>query len=388
MIQHAPHRVPPRPRGGTLRWLALAMVALLALTACSGSEADDADGAGGGEVASEGGDDAGADAGDEGDGGGEPTTITLLSPVPPSVFFFPAFVGEELGFFAEEGIELEYESIGEGVSMTSLLVNGRVDVAAPGATEVFQGLDAGQEFDVIYDYYTQAVEGIVVPTDSDIESMEDLEGATVGLAGDEVRSLLAFSLDQVGLSIDDVETANVGTSGSVIANSLEQGDIDAFVGGVLDFASLQVAGLELRDITPDEVGRVPGASFAVTPDGAEEMGDALPAFLRAWSRALHVGLQDPALVEEIMREASPEEWEDPEVGAATLDVAIQLQEQGPEDYGSLDDEAWAVGVEQALVAGDVESELATDEVLDGQYLDAANDFDRDEAETAAGGSGS
>lgn len=314
---------------------------------------------------------------------GETTTVTLLSPVPPSVFFFPAFVGEELGFFADEGIELQYESIGEGVSMTSLLVNGRADIAAPGATEVFQGLNAGQDYDVIYDYYTQAVEGIVVPADSDVQSIEDLSGVTVGLAGDEVRSLLSFSLDTVGLSLDDVTTANVGTSGAVIANAFESGDIDAFVGGVLDFASLQVAGIELRDITPEKVGAVPGSSFAVTPRRAEELGDALPAFLRAWSKALHVGLNDPELVEEIMREVSPEEWEDPEVGAATLDVALTLQDQGPEDYGSLDKEAWQVGIEQALVAGDIEEELSTEEFLDDQYLEAANDFDRAQAEAAA-----
>lgn len=321
------------------------------------------------------------DAGEAADG--EPTTISLLSPVPPSVFFFPAFVGEELGFFEEEGIVLEYETIGDDVSMTSLLVNGQVDVAAPGASEVFQGLDAGQEFDVIYDYYTAGVEGIVVPEDSPIQSLEELEGMTVGLAESEVLTLLAFSLDQVGLSIDDVETVNIGTSGSIIVNSFESGDIDAFVGGVIDFAGLQSAGFELRDITPELLGAVPGASFAVTPERAEELGDALPAFLRAWSRALHVGMEDPSLVEEIMREVSPEEWEDEEVGAATLQVALDLQRQGPDNYGSLDADAWQIGVQQALVAGDIENELDVSEFLDDSYIEAANDFDREATMEAA-----
>lgn len=347
-----------RRQGSGIRAAASGAALVLALGACGGT--DDAAG-----------------------GSDEMTTITLLSPVPESVFFFPAFVGEELGFFADEGIDLEYESIGEGVSMTSLLASGRADIAAPGATEVFQGLNAGQEFSVIYDYYTQAVEGIVVPADSDIQSVADLAGRTVGLAGDEVRSLLSFSLDTEGLSDDDVTTANVGTSGSVIANSLDAGDIDAFVGGVLDFAGLQAAGIELRDITPELVGAVPGSSFIAAPDRAEELGDALPAFLRAWSRALHVGLNDPALVETVMREVSPEEWEDDEIGAATLDVALMLQDQGPEDYGSLDTDAWAVGVEQALVAGDIEEGLDPADFLDDSHLDAANDFDREEAEATA-----
>lgn len=385
-----------RPKGGTraVRLVAAAAVAALALSACGGGDdggGDDATATEADAPASEASASATESEGSatEAEGSatevdaGETTTVSLLSPVPPSVFFFPAFVGEELGFFAEEGVQLEYETVGDEVSATSLLVNGRVDVAVPGASEVFQGLDAGQEFDVIYDYYTAGVEGIVVPVDSPIESLEDLEGMTVGLAENEVRTLLSFSLDQVGLSLDGVTTVNIGTSGAIIANAFESGDIDVFVGGVIDFAGLQAAGFELRDITPELVAAVPGASFAVTPTRAEELGDALPGFLRAWSRALHVGMEDPERVEEIMREVAPEEWEDEEVGAATLQVALDLQRQGPEDYGSLDVEAWELGVEQALVAGDIESEIDVSTFLDDSYLDEANDFDREATMKAA-----
>lgn len=369
-----------RRRSGAIRGVALATAMVLALTACASDSDDDGDGG-----------DAGTDetttttsAATTTAAPEEMTTVSFLSPVPPSMFFFPAFVGQELGFFAEEGIELEYEAIGEDISMTSLLVNGRVDIASPGATEVFQGLDAGQEFEVIYDYYTSGVEGIVVPADSPVQSLIDLEGATVGIAEDEVRSLLAFSLEQEGMSVDDLTIANIGTAGPIIANAFESGDIDAFVGSVLDFSALQVAGMELRNITPELVAAVPAASFAVTPERAAELGDALPGFLRAWSRALHVGLEDPALVEQIMREVSPEEWEDEEVGAATLQVALALQAQGPDDYGSLAVEAWQLGVEQALVAGDIETELDVTQFLNDSYIPAANDFDREATSAAAG----
>ena len=255
---------------------------------------------------------------------GETVKVSLLSPVPPSVFFFPGFVADELGYFEEEGISFRYETIGEDVSTTSLLVNGQVNVAAPGATEVIQGLEAGQELSVVYDYYKLAAEGIVVPAYSDIQSVADLEGTTVGIAGDEVRSLLAVALDTAGLSLDDVEVANVVTGGSIIINSLETGAIDSFVGGVIDFAGLEAAGFSLRAITPEELASVPPASLTVTPEYAENQADVLTRFLRAWSKGLHAGLANPMLAEVIMREVSPEEWEDEAVGLATLNEAIRI----------------------------------------------------------------
>lgn len=318
-----------------------------------------------------------------GGGGGESTEVSLLSPIPPSVYFFPGFIADALGYFEDEGIEFRYETVGEDVSMTSLLVNGQIDVAAPGATEVLQGIAAGQEYQVVYDYYEQAAEGIVVPSGSDVGGMADLDGKVIGIAGDELRGMVAVALDTVGLSPDDVELVNVGTGGSIIVNSFDSGAIDAFAGSVLDFAGLQAAGFELTAITPDEIADIPAASFAVTPRYLEENADALERFLRAWSKGLHAGLTNPDLAEKVMREASPEEWENEEVGRASLAESIKLQEQDATAYGSLSTEAWAGATELALRGGDIEEEIPFDSFLSDGLIDGANDFDRAEVEADA-----
>ena len=302
--------------------------------------------------------------------------VSLLSPIPPSVYFFPGFVAEALGYFEEEGIDFRYETVGEDVSMTSLLENGRVNVAAPGASEVLQGLAAGQVFEVVYDYYEHAAEGIVVPAGSSIQSMGDLEGKVIGIAGDELRGMVAFALDVQGLSVDDVELVNVGNGGSIIVNSFDSGAIDAFAGSVLDFAGLQAAGFDLTAITPDEIADIPAASFAVTPGYLDENADVLERFLRAWSKGLHAGLTNPALVEKVMREASPEEWEDESVGLASLEEAIKLQEQDSSAYGSLSEEAWLGATELAIIGGDIQEEVPLDSFLFDGLINGANDFDR------------
>jgi NitT/TauT family transport system substrate-binding protein len=318
-------------------------------------------------------------------GSGDLEGVTLLSPIPPSMFFFPGFVADALGFFEEEGIEFTYETSGEGISMTSLLANGQVQIAAPGGTEVIQGRNAGQVFSVIYDYTVLASEGIVVPADSDIKSIDDLAGATVGISSDEVRSLLEISLDTVELTSDDLEIANVGASGATIASSFDSGAIDAFVGSVLDFSALAAAGVELRAITPEEVATLPGSSLAVMDKFADSNKDLVERFLRAWSKGLYAGLANPDLVEAVMREASPAEWEDEALGKATLGEAIKLQDQGADNdtYGELNTDAWEQAVELAVVAGDIDKRIDTESFLSSDFLEAANEFDRAAVDKAA-----
>lgn len=310
--------------------------------------------------------------------------VSLLSPVPPSVFFYPAFVADELGFFDEEKIDFTYENVGESVSMTSLLVNGQVDIATPGSAEALQALGTGQQFDIIYDYYTLSADAIGVLPDSDIQDLGQLKGGRIGIAADEVRSILASALDSVGLSLDDVTVAMVGTSGATIINSLQSGDIDAFVGSLLDFAGLEAAGVQLRNITPDSVAHLPAASFAVTPGTLESRGAAVEGFLRAWSKGLYAGMEYPELIEQVMRTVAPEEWIDPAAGAASLEVAMRLQDQSQQDVlGELQTANWQDAIDQAVQVGDLDAPLDPESFLSGDLLPSVNNFDRNNVDQKA-----
>lgn len=307
--------------------------------------------------------------------------VSLLSPIPPSVFYYPAFVADELGFFADEGLSLNYENVGEAVSMTSLLANGNVDIATPGSTEVLQGLASGQDFDVVYDYYTLSADAVGVWPDSDIQSVADLDGKTVGIAADDVRSILGAALQAEGLASEDVQIVVIGTSGPTIANSLSKGEIDAFVGSALDFASLESAGAALREITPDLIAHLPASSFAVTPQTLSERRPMVVGFLRAWSKGLYAGMNDPVLVETIMRQVAPEEWVDPDVGAASMEVAMRLQDQrDQEQLGLIQVANWQDAVDQAVQVGDLQSPIDLDTFLDDSLLAEVNDFDHAEVE--------
>lgn len=342
---------------------ALLVLAALALAACGG---DDSDGASGGESS------AATDSG--------PTKIKFLQPIPKTVYFYPLFVAEELGYFADEGVEVELKSGSQDIPLPAFVSNGDADIGAAGGSQVLQGLSQGAKYDVFFDYYTKSAEGMVVSSKSPIQSMSELAGKTLGLGSQEDMAIAKAALTIAGVDPKSVKQPIVGTSGPTVAKAIKDGKIDAYSGALSDFASLQASGIELRDITPEELTTRPAASFIATSEYLDKNRKAVEGFLRAWAKATYVGIANKDVVEAMARKAVPEEWAKEAVGKAALDVSVDYQTPTGDKFGEILPEAWHGDMEILLDAGELKEKVDIDSHLNDSFIEAANDWDRDEVE--------
>jgi NitT/TauT family transport system substrate-binding protein len=348
------------------RWRIAAVVASVAMigtgvTACGGDDDDD-----GGEA-----------------GGESLGTVTYAQPTPPSLLFYPPLVAEELGFFEEEGVEARLAPAAEEIPMTAFIETGDADIALADLDEIVVGIDRGGDYDVVFDPQHSATEGTVVPADSPTQSFDELAGQTVGLASEENTAIFEAQLEAAGLSADEVETVVVGTSGPTVANAINDGTIDAYTAAVSDFTALQANEIELRNITPPELARLPGNPMMVSPETLETNRDALVGFLRAWAKAQYVGFVNRDVVEQIVREQVPEEWRNEEVGEAALTEAIKLFQPEGEEIGALRSDVWENGQELLAGVGIIKETVPVEEILNDELIAEINDFDRAEVEQAA-----
>jgi NitT/TauT family transport system substrate-binding protein len=346
--------------------LAVIAAGVIALGAACGD--DDDDGGGGGE------------------GGGGTQEIVYNLPTPPSALFYPTLVAEELGFFEEEGVSPELAPAAEEISATAFLDNGDADVSFADVDEIILARSKGGEHQAIFSPQHTNTAGIVVPEDSDIQDISGVEGQTVGLESEESTRFLAAMLDSAGIDPESVDTAVVGTSGPLIAKTLEDGEIQAYVGNASDFTALSANDVALRNITPEDVGRIDGNPLAVLPDTLEQKREAIVGFLRAWTKGQYVGLVNREVVEQIAREKVPAEWRNEASGEAALDLAISLMEpDDPERIGDLRPEVWDTGQDVLVRAGVIEEGDAIDvqEALNDELIEEVNDWDRAEVEAAA-----
>jgi NitT/TauT family transport system substrate-binding protein len=319
-----------------------------------------------------------------GNGGGGTQEVVYNLPTPESTLFYPPLVAEELGFFEEEGVSPDLAPAAEEIAATAFLDNGDADLAFADVDEVILARENGGEHQVIFSPQHTNTAGIVVPADSDIQEFSDVAGKTIGLESEESTRLVDAMLDSAGISKDDVETAVVGTSGPLIAKSFDDGKIDAYVGNASDFTALGANGVELRNITPDDVGKIDGNPLVVLPDTLQEKREAIVGFLRAWAKGQYVGQVNREVVEEIVRERVPAEWRNEASGEATLDLAIDLMKpDDPQRIGDLRPEVWSTGQDVLVRAGILEQTGDVEAALNDELIAEINDFDRAEVEAAA-----
>jgi NitT/TauT family transport system substrate-binding protein len=323
---------------------------------------------------------------DDGGGGGGSQELVYNLPTPPSALFYPALVAEELGFFDEEGVSPKLAPAAEEVSATAFLDNGDADVSFADVDEIILARSKGGEHTAIFSPQHTNTAGIVVPEDSDIQDITGVEGQKVGLESEDSTRFLEAMLESEGVDPGSVDTAVVGTSGPLIAKTLEDGEIQAYVGNASDFTALSANDVALRNITPEEAAAIDGNPMAVLPETLEQKREAIVGFLRAWTKAQYVGQVNREVVEQIARKKVPAEWRNEASGEAALDLAINLMKSDdPERIGDVRADVWTTAQDFLVSAGVIEEDQKIDinEALDDSLIQEINDWDREEVEQVA-----
>lgn len=342
-------------------WLTFIISALLLATAC-GSDGDEGDNGGGGEL----------------------TTIDFLQPLPKSIAFYPLMTAEELGYFEEEGIEVNLLPSGD-TSVPLAIVRGNADIGAAITPDIIVALSEGEELSLVYEHYQKNVFRIVVPAGSDINSVADLKGKKIGVtaaaSGD--AALVQTAIFEEGMNPEtDIELVVVGDGGPRVAISLEEGKIDAYAGALSDLVAIQAAGIEFTSITPENLDILPASSLIVTPEKAQELAEPIAGFLRAWAKGTYVGMLNQDVVLAIAQEEVPEETTDEEFARLFVEQAVAQQTpvSGPDAFGELRGDTW-IAIQEQLIAGELIDEvIEPDSFLDDRFIQSTNDWERAEVE--------
>lgn len=311
------------------------------------------------------------------------TTVNMINPLPRSTNFFPLVVGEALGYFAEEGIEVNLLPSDTSIPYVAFVQNGQADLAMLDPVETINAVLAGANINTVYEVMQNAPEAIGVLDTSAYDSVDDLVGTTVGLVSDRDRAFLQAALDAVGKSIDDVETVVLGESGPTLAAAIRDGQVSAISGAAPDWIALNANGINVRLITPEELLASPANTFAASVDMIEEKRAAMEGFLRAWSKGMYVAKVNPEMVAQALRKGVPAEWENEAAGQLFLDMSIGMNVSTTERLGDLQTGVWTALQPRLLSSEAIPQEVDVTSFLNDTYIAAANDFDRAEVEAEA-----
>ena len=141
-------------------------------------------------------------------------TIRVLAPT--WVGFAPALVAQDLGYYEEEGLTVDFRFEDDRANVMAAMARGDIDADMRTVGE-HQGMPRTPDttgtiigtIDV-----SEGGDGLLV--DPSIETVADLEGKTVAIEPNiPARLLLQMELDKVGLTLDDVELREIATADTI-----------------------------------------------------------------------------------------------------------------------------------------------------------------------------
>lgn len=325
----------------------------------------------------------------EEEGAEAPLSIRYGTAFPQDISEFGVYISEEMGYFEEENLEVELLVFDGAAATIQQVAAGRADVGRGGGpTALYEAGAQGIDVIAFYQVDQENIFSINTLSDTEIDSIEDLRGETLGVSeftGGEI-SVTRAALAEAGLEEgEDVELVAVGSEAPAVSQALESGRIAAYAGADSTLLGMQALGFEPVNILPEKY-RALGGGMYTTAGNLEEKREALVRFARAYAKGSLFARTNPEAALEIGCEVSPEDCTDMELAMIAMNYYTDLQRpREGDDIGSLREIGWEAAAE-ILEQTSEEFEGETIDwmsFIDSSLLDEINDFDRAEVEADA-----
>lgn len=147
-----------------------------------------------------------------------------------ALYYLPLALTERLGYFKEQGLNVEVSDFKGGSQSLTALIGGSADVVTGAYEHTLRMQAKGQDIVAVIELgrYPGISLGVKKDRAEKIKTIADLKGAKIGVTapGSSTNMIVWYLMAKAGLKPDDASFVGVGTSGSAVA-AIQKGEIDA-----------------------------------------------------------------------------------------------------------------------------------------------------------------
>jgi NitT/TauT family transport system substrate-binding protein len=313
----------------------------------------------------------------------------------PYIAFAPVYVGQQAGFFKEEGLDVEIRYASGAAQATQLAAAGQADVAMITVEPSINGYEKGIRGKIIFATNNQLIYYIAVPEDSPIKSIQDLKGKKIGVAnfGSSAVPVVRAILRGAGIEPTSDTLVPVGVMDQAMA-ALHSDKVQAL--GLYDgiYFGLERAGYKFRYFKHPTLATLGNAGVFASDKVIAARHDDLCRFGRAFAKSVAFMVANPeattrmwwkvspaakrgATEEEAMKNGLPETVSI----VKTYDLGFPPQAK----YGAIDHERFKSYVDLLKQEGVVASAPAVSELITDDFIGCINQFDAEKVRAVARG---
>jgi NitT/TauT family transport system substrate-binding protein len=306
----------------------------------------------------------------------------------------------KLGWYKEEGLELEIINSTSTAQPIQLLTNAQCEFAttAPGNLFPLHADNPGLGLLSTYTWMPRVHNGVVVKPDSKIQSIAELKGKTIGIrnTGDSGYFFLQAAFKELGIDPQkDVEWLPVGAGGPA-GQALHRGQVEAIAIWDVEFVRIEIAGFKLRHLPNlPSANDIFGNTYIVNKAAFEKDKDKYARVFRAIAKGQIFNAQNPEaavlLHWDLYPETKPKGKSHEEALAEMVRILSTRRDKwfphpsNPDQrMGSLAPMQWEASLRFiAKINPKVEKITDVKQLYTTELLDEANRFDRKAFEASA-----
>jgi NitT/TauT family transport system substrate-binding protein len=284
----------------------------------------------------------------------------------PNVQFTPFYVAVERGYFAAEGIELEFD-YGFETDGVQLVAANKLPFAVASGDQVI--LARAQDLPVVYitEWWQRFPVAVAALADSGIETPTDLAGHTVGTPALFGASYIGWQALVSATSIDasQIELETIGYSQ---APSLAEGRVDAaIVYSNNEPVLLAQQGLQVNLIEVADYADIVSNGLIASEKVIQERPELVRAFVRAFLKGLSDTLADPDAAFEISTQYVEGLADNAQFGRAVLDASLAYWRADRLGYSEA--ATWEQSQQVMRKAGLLEETMPTQDLFTNDFLE-------------------
>jgi ABC-type nitrate/sulfonate/bicarbonate transport system substrate-binding protein len=247
--------------------------------------------------------------------------------------FVGAYVAQELGYFAEENLDVEIQHVTTPGDNFRLMAAGEVDISTADAPSLLEKWAQDPPIPLVSLALIGQTgqQGFAVLAGSGIDGPADWVGKRAGYKGASVTPDFLAILEANNVYPANVEAVRVGFEPQV----LTEGQVDiypVFIANEPD--TLRRLGYETKVFTASDYGAPTlGLAYVATPDYLEKHHDAAGRFIRAALRGIEYARDNREEAVDIVMKYAPQE--DPEHQRYMLDTELKMASEGAAEEGGI-----------------------------------------------------
>ncbi len=269
-------------------------------------------------------------------------TVTLAMGYIPSVQFAPFYVAVEKGYFADEGLQIEFD-YGWETDLLKLVGSDELQFAIGSGDQVILARSQGLPVVYVLNWYRRFPVCVVSLAETGIQRPADLVGRRVGTPAIYGASYIGWRalLDAVGLDETSIELVSIGYT-QVAALSERQVDA-ALCYAMNEPVQMRHTGQEIDVIYVADYANLVSNGLFTNERTIRENPELVQGMVRAALRGLAYTIDHPDEAFDISVKRVPEAASDAEteaVNRAILDASIEFWRADPGGLGRSNEAEW------------------------------------------------